>query len=99
VRVDETPHARLESIGCGGWCGWAMKALVLVCRAKGVVVVVRLCGSRSALALVLRLEGVVAGANPEWTRGCPHARLESGVVGIGNPSHWSARERQRVVVC
>jgi hypothetical protein len=36
VRVDETPHARLESVGCGGWCGWAMKAFVLVCRAEGV---------------------------------------------------------------
>jgi hypothetical protein len=35
VRVDETPHARLESIGCGGWCGWATKAFVLVCRAEG----------------------------------------------------------------
>jgi hypothetical protein len=40
VRVDETPHARLESVGCGSWCGWAMKAFVLVCRAEGVVVMV-----------------------------------------------------------
>jgi len=40
VRVDETPHACLESVGCGGWCGWAMKAFVLVCRAEGVVVMV-----------------------------------------------------------
>jgi len=35
VWVDETPHARLESVGCGSWCGWAMKTLVLVCRAEG----------------------------------------------------------------
>jgi hypothetical protein len=42
VRVDETPHARLESVGCGSWCGWAMRARVLICRAEGVVVV-RVC--------------------------------------------------------
>ena len=42
VRVDETPHACLESVGCGSWCGWAMRAHVLICRAEGMVVV-RVC--------------------------------------------------------
>jgi len=55
------PYARLERegvcgstkplmrIGCGSWCGWAMKAFVLVCRAEpeGVQCVCTCCSIAS----------------------------------------------------
>jgi len=68
VWVDETPHAHLESVGCGSWCGWAMKTLVLICRAEGVVVV-RVCGSRSTVS-VFALQG-------DASVGCLHLLFKS----------------------